>query len=64
MNTALPDEIWKQKQICHVLKISRTTLWRFRQNPSFPSAIKLGPRSIGWRAVDIVNWIESQPRIS
>jgi predicted DNA-binding transcriptional regulator AlpA len=31
------------------------------QESDFPKQVALGPRSVGWRAGDIDQWLESRP---
>ena len=45
--------------VVEMLGISRTTLWRLRQNGSFPSPTKLSMRSPRWKAEEIRQWFDS-----
>lgn len=41
--------------------IGRTTCWRLqRDDETFPKAVPIGPRRIGWRESEINAWIEAQ----
>jgi predicted DNA-binding transcriptional regulator AlpA len=54
-------QIVRQTDLCKLLSISSTTLWRLRQSSStFPKPIKLNSdKLIGWKIVDIRNWLDS-----
>ncbi|MDE0353840.1 MAG: AlpA family phage regulatory protein [bacterium] len=47
-----------------VTGLSRTTLWRLRQNGQFPNPVRLGgstSRAVGWLRSDIEAWIHTRP---
>ena len=48
------------EEVAVVLSISRTTVYRWRQKPDFPTAKMFG-RSPRWREEDIREWMNSQP---
>ena len=37
--------------------LSRASIYAFMKKREFPDSIRLGPRCIGWRSLDIENWI-------
>src|SRR5262245_4594151 len=41
---------------------NRVTLkrWMQRKDDPFPSPIRLGENTIGWRAIEVFNWLERQ----
>jgi prophage regulatory protein len=41
--------------------LGRSTIYRLMSLKLFPSAIKLGPRAVGWRLTDIDQWLEERP---
>jgi prophage regulatory protein len=41
--------------------LSRSTLWRFQQQGTFPKPVKLGANSIGWLASEVEAWLLSRP---
>lgn len=41
--------------------LGRSTIYRLMALKLFPSAIKLGPRAVGWRQTDIAQWLEDRP---
>ena len=52
--------ILKRPVVEAITGLSRSSLYAKMQNGSFPSAIKLGQRSIGWLASDVQQWLESR----
>ncbi|WP_423393129.1 helix-turn-helix transcriptional regulator [Burkholderia sp. LMG 21824] len=40
--------------------VKKTTLYRWIREGKFPAPVQLGTRSVGWRANDIQQWIESR----
>lgn len=41
--------------------LGRSTIYRLMALKLFPSAIKLGPRAVGWRQTDIDQWLDERP---
>jgi prophage regulatory protein len=41
--------------------VNSSTLWRWQRAGRFPSPIKLGPNSVGWRERDVLKWLDSRP---
>jgi prophage regulatory protein len=39
--------------------LSRTAIYRAIASGRFPRPVALGPRAVGWRESDIIEWIES-----
>ncbi|WP_175822165.1 AlpA family phage regulatory protein [Burkholderia sp. BCC0419] len=40
--------------------VKKTTLYRWIREGKFPAPVQLGSRSVGWRATDVQNWVESR----
>lgn len=38
--------------------LSRSTIYAGMTKGTFPQAVKLGPRAVGWREADIVGWLD------
>jgi prophage regulatory protein len=43
-----------------IIPVSRSTLWRWVRDGSFPSPINLGPNTRAWREEDIRVWLETK----
>jgi prophage regulatory protein len=50
-------KIYRKPELCSLLGVSPTTLWRWVQDKSFPAPIHLGPNSVGWLESDIDDWL-------
>lgn len=51
------SEIMTVEEVMAVLKVSRTTLWRMRTQPNFPSEVRMSERKFGFRRSEIEEWI-------
>ncbi|MCA8130875.1 MULTISPECIES: helix-turn-helix transcriptional regulator [Burkholderia cepacia complex] len=40
--------------------VKKTTLYRWIREGKFPAPVQLGARSVGWRATDVQQWLESR----
>lgn len=45
--------ILRRKQVESATGLSRSTIYQRIKDKTFPPAVQLGPRSVGWRAGDI-----------
>ncbi|PDT55152.1 transcriptional regulator [Sinorhizobium sp. NG07B] len=45
------------KDVCRLLAVSRTTLWRMRKDGSFPEPIPMYGRMIRWPKPQVDEWI-------
>ena len=45
-------------QVLKLFPVARTTWWRGIKDGRFPRPVRLGPRSVAWRASDITALIE------
>ena len=41
--------------------LGRTTIYRLMADRQFPHPVKLGPRAVAWRRVDLDRWSEGRP---
>jgi len=64
MNDRKSGELWRTKDACTYLNISRTTFHRYRKNKDFPSGIQLSRQTIVWDPNEIIAWVESCPKRS
>ena len=53
-------KILRRKNVEIMVGLSRSTIYKLMSQGSFPKAIRLGPRAVGWRLSDIEVWIESR----
>ncbi|MBS54982.1 MAG: AlpA family transcriptional regulator [Oceanospirillaceae bacterium] len=55
-----PYEIWRRPQVEKVTGLSRNSIHRRIDDNLFPKPISLGGRSIGWRSIDVMAWLDQQ----
>lgn len=51
-----PGTLIRVADVCELLGVSRTTIYRLRSEEAFPEPIKLGARAIRWRIDAIEAW--------
>ncbi|MFM0136830.1 helix-turn-helix transcriptional regulator [Caballeronia grimmiae] len=51
--------ILRRKQVEAVTGLSRSTIYQRIKDKTFPPAVQLGPRAVGWRAGDIDAFLAS-----
>jgi len=56
-----PTVILRMASVRRMTTLGRSTIYRLMSLKLFPSAIKLGPRAVGWRLTDIDQWLEERP---
>lgn len=56
-----PIVIVRLPTVRRMTALGRSTIYRLMALKLFPSAIKLGPRAVGWRQTDIAQWLEDRP---
>jgi predicted DNA-binding transcriptional regulator AlpA len=54
-----PNILLKQKDLMQAMGVSRTTLYRLRQSPNFPSQKSYNGRSLGWDSKEFFSWLNS-----
>ena len=54
--------ILRTAAVTRLTGLSRTTIWRLERQGEFPSRVRLGVNSVGWREEEIARWINSRPR--
>lgn len=55
------DRILRIKEVCNIVKVHRSTLYKMMGRGEFPRPLKLGQSARGWRESDIVRWMENLP---
>ncbi len=51
------DVFLSQKEVCEIVTLSVTQIWRLEKEGKFPAKVKLGVRRIAWRKSDIEKYI-------
>lgn len=52
------DRIVRQKEVCHLTGLSKTSLYREVAEGRFPPPLRLGPRMVGWRLSTVQQWVQ------
>jgi prophage regulatory protein len=52
--------IWREPKVEEETGLSKSTRWRMEKAGDFPKKIQLGPRSVGWRAEEIIQWCKDR----
>jgi predicted DNA-binding transcriptional regulator AlpA len=48
--------------VCQLLRISKPTFWRLRQQSNFPQPTAVTGRVVAWRRTEIEEWIVARRR--
>lgn len=54
------NKILRMPQVCDLLSLSRSTIYRLIESGDFPEKIQITPRLVGFRSHDIEAWINSR----
>ena len=60
MTSATLDRILRFREVCWMIGLSRTTLWRKVRDGEFPAPVRLGANSIGWRRSAVEGWLSDR----
>lgn len=54
--------ILRMPTVMRITGLGRSTIYRLVADHQFPSPVRLGPRAVGWRRVDIDRWSVDRPK--
>ena len=54
------DRIIRLPELIATTGVSASTVLRWERTVLFPSRIRIGPRSVGWRVSEVARWIASR----
>lgn len=57
---SIPDRIVRPKEVSSMTGRSLASIWRDEKAGSFPSRIRIGQNSVGYRLSDIQDWLASR----
>ncbi|MFS1873309.1 helix-turn-helix transcriptional regulator [Enterovibrio norvegicus] len=57
------NRILRLKEIAELVGLSKSTIWRLRQEGLFPEPLQLGARAVGWYESDVMDWLKSRNRL-
>ncbi|MFZ5447057.1 MAG: helix-turn-helix transcriptional regulator [Thermodesulfobacteriota bacterium] len=52
--------IWREPKVKEETGLSKSTRWRLMKAGLFPQKIQLGPRAVGWRAEEVIEWCRTR----
>ena len=55
--------ILRLPEVMRLTGLSKGTIHRRYRDGTFPRPLRLGPQSIGWPRAEILEWLESLPRV-
>lgn len=58
----MQNKIYRRPDVEKLVGLSRSTLYAMISEGTFPKPVQLGKRAVGWREVDVLNWLESRPQ--
>ena len=64
MNTSKEVQFYRLSQLKKQLSVSRSSIWAWVKNGSFPKPIKLGKNCTAWNADDVHAWVQSRIDLS
>ena len=56
------SRILRIPEVCAVTGLGKSTIYKKLSEGTFPEPLRLGPRAIGWRARDLLAWLEDPGR--
>jgi prophage regulatory protein len=57
----MPDSLLTRREVERRCRIGRSTIYRLMRDGAFPEPIRIGPRAVRWRAVELDQWLAARP---
>lgn len=54
----------RMPMVVRLTGLGRSTIYRLIADDKFPCPVRLGPRAVAWRRVDLERWSEARPTIA
>lgn len=48
------------KQVCEMVSVNDSTIWRWAKKGLFPRPIKVGPMTTRWKSDEVEKWLKHQ----
>jgi prophage regulatory protein len=64
MNTSKEVQFYRLSQLKQQFSVSRSSIWAWVKEGSFPKPIKLGKNCTAWNADDVHAWVQSRIDLS
>lgn len=52
--------VWREPKVKEESGLSKSTRWRLEKAGEFPKKMQLGPRAVGWRSDEIIEWVKTR----
>ena len=63
MNRQLEElRVLRREEVTRLTGLARATIYKKVTDGTFPPPVRLGIRSVGWRASDISDWLQAPER--
>lgn len=49
------------REVCRIVGVSLTTIWRWEREGRFPARRKVGPNRVAWRWDEVAAWLDRLP---
>ncbi len=59
---AIDLKLLRLRQVLELTGLSRSSIYRLIDASAFPEPIRLGPRAVAWRVVDLDAWLAAPER--
>ena len=59
-NRTIQSRVLRRDEVCKMVGLSRSTLYRLMGEQRFPQSFQLGLQSVGWELADVQSWITSR----
>ena len=60
LTPAQPDKLIRIKAVCDLSGLGKTSVYSI---PDFPKRVVLSRRAVGWRLIEVMQWIESRSTV-
>ena len=55
------DRLLRRREVERITGLSRSSIYRLKQDGDFPRPVRVGPSAVRWKESDIAAWLESRP---
>lgn len=60
----MADQVLRLPEVRNLTGLSRATIYARQNDGTFPKSINLGPRTVGWLANEVADWIKERVALS
>jgi prophage regulatory protein len=52
--------VWRLRQVMAEIQLSKSTIYLMISRGEFPAPVRLGSRSVGWIATEVLEWLQAR----